>query len=399
MLRHSPAAVLLLTLLTGPLTAGTPGWKRIQLDAAFRSEGVAATDVNHDDRIDILAGDVWYESPKWKMHAIRKVGHFVAGVGYSNSFVNFTYDINRDGWDDYILIGFPGDPFHWYENPRNKPGHWKEHVIWHSACNEGPLFTDLTGDGKPELLLGSQPERQMGFLPIPAPDRAADTWTFFPISKPGDPKTNGTFKYYHGLGTGDFNRDGRTDVLIAHGWWEAPRNRKAGPWPFHPFSLSKPDSDTPVRASTIHTEDLDLDGDSDIITSSAHAYGIWWFENLTGGDSPRFRYHLIDGSYSQTHGMAYVDVNGDGQRDIVTGKRFFAHNGHDPGGKDPIVMYWYEVKRKKGSPPKFIPHEIVAGRDTGIGTQFLMKDLNGDGRIDIVLSNKKGVNLLLQTKP
>ncbi len=57
-------------------------------------------------------------------------------------------------------------------------------------------------------------------------------------------------------------------------------------------------------------------------------------------------------------------------------------------------MVWYEVKRGKGSPPQFIRHEIVEGRDTGIGTQFEVTDINGDGLPDIVLSNKKGVNIL-----
>ncbi len=59
-------------------------------------------------------------------------------------------------------------------------------------------------------------------------------------------------------------------------------------------------------------------------------------------------------------------------------------------------MVWYEVKRTKGSPPQFIRHEIPEGRDTGIGTQFEVTDVNGDGLPDIVLSNKKGVNILVQ---
>ena len=80
----------------------------------------------------------------------------------------------------------------------------------------------------------------------------------------------------------------------------------------------------------------------------------------------------------------------------VTGKRFFAHNGGDPGAKDASLMYWFEVKKKKGSAPQFIAHEIVAGRNTGIGTQFQCIDFNKDGNVDIALSNKKGVNLLIQ---
>jgi hypothetical protein len=373
-------------------------WKRIKLDDRFRSEGVAAADVNKDGKMDVIAGDVWYEAPSWTMHEIRKPGSYVAGKGYSNSFANFAYDVNGDGWTDLIYIGFPGAPFHWYENPKNQSGHWKEHLIWHSACNETPLFQDVDGDSKPEIVLGSQPESRMGYLRIPKGDAVYKKWTFHAVSTKGDPHKNGTFKYYHGLGVGDLNGDGRNDVLIPHGWWEAPQDRGETPWTFHPFSLSKTGKGNPLPAANIHVDDLDGDGDRDIIMSSAHRYGVWWFENSSGKSGTRFKYHFIDESYSQTHAMEYVDINGDGQKDIVTGKRFYAHNGGDPGGKDPVVMVWYEVKKGKGKPPKFIRHEIQAGRDTGIGTQFLVTDMNGDGKPDIVLSNKKGVNVLLQAR-
>jgi hypothetical protein len=236
----------------------------------------------------------------------------------------------------------------------------------------------------------------MGFASVPSIKNVAKKWDFQPISKAGEPRKNGTFKYYHGLGYGDLNKDGRTDVLIMHGWWEAPAEKPSGPWQFHPYKLSKDNKSDPLKGADIHVYDLDLDGDNDLVTSCAHEFGVWWFENVGGNSKPEFKYHLIDESYSQTHAMEFVDINGDGTKDIVTGKRYFAHNGTDPGGKDPIVMYWYEIQRKKGSPPRFIPHEIKAGRGTGVGTQFQATDINGDGRIDIVLSNKAGVNILLQ---
>ncbi len=153
-----------------------------------------------------------------------------------------------------------------------------------------------------------------------------------------------------------------------------------------------------LAAANMFAYDLDLDGDQDIVMSSAHQHGIWWFENIGGNEEPDFKYHLIDDSFPRTPALQLADVNEDSDLDLITGKRFYAHNGHDPGGKDPVVMYWIEVQRKKNTPPKFIPHEIEAGRDTGIGTQFTVKDFDGDGKVDIVLGNKKGVNVLLQTR-
>src|SRR4051812_14367282 len=92
LMRARLSAACLLVLAAGSLFADEPKWQRIKLDGTFRSEGVAAFDVNKDGRIDVVAGDVWYEAPDWKMHEIRTPGKFVVGVGYSNSFLNFGYD-------------------------------------------------------------------------------------------------------------------------------------------------------------------------------------------------------------------------------------------------------------------------------------------------------------------
>ncbi len=385
---------------------GEPKFERVKLDDTFRAEGVAVGDFNKDGKLDVAAGDYWYSAPDWKLTRFRQplnqqgqpTDGYDGSKGYSNCFASFSYDVNHDSWDDLIVVGYPGDPFYWYENPQNKAGDWKQHQIWHSACNETVLFTDLTGDGLPELVLGSQPERQIGYLSLPTVEKCYEKWVFTPISEPGDPNQNGTFKYYHGLGTGDVDKDGRLDVIIPHGWWQAPEKRDSGVWAFHPLPLAKDNQGAPVPASNIYAMDLDLDGDNDLILSSAHDFGIWWFENPGPNSQEPFKYHLIDESFSQTHALALVDFTGKDKPALVTGKRYFAHMGGDPGEFQPVVMHWFEIVRTKGQPPQFVKHEIEAGKETGVGTQFTVADINRDGLLDVVLSNKKGVNLLLQTK-
>lgn len=416
MFRLLPRTLTTLLLLTSSWCVADEDerWIRIQLDARFRSEGVAAADLNNDGAVDVVAGDVWYEAPRvgsagyhdaaqWTMHEIREPGEFVAGKGYSNTFCVFARDVDRDGWQDVIVIGFPGEPFHWYRNPGNEKNHWAEQQIWTSACNESPEFEDLNGDGIPELVLASQPEAQLGFVRVPDPAGGSHAAGFQAISEPSAmPKDarnrgvdNGTFRYSHGLGVADVDLDGNRDIVVRFGWWKSPGSIDGEElWKFHPIRVSTPEGEQPLPDSAnIYARDFDQDGDADLILSSAHRYGVWWAENLGKGT---WQLHTIDDSYSQTHAMEEVDINGDGQLDYVTGKRFFAHNGHDPGGNDPVVMYWYEVQQDQDGSPKFIPHEIVAGRDTGVGTQFTIQDMNADGRPDVVLSNKKGVNLLIQ---
>ncbi len=365
------------------VAAGQVSFKKIIVDKTFRAEGAAVADVNHDGKLDILAGDVWYSAPDWQMHEVRPVGQYDGTKGYSNCFENFAQDVNGDGWVDSIVIGLPAGPCLWYENPKNQLGHWKERTVVGSACNETPIFVDLLGDGKPVLIFAVRPEGQMCWFSVPKD--LEGLWDMHVIA-PG-PDAPGTKQYSHGLGAGDVNGDGRCDVLVKEGWWQAPEKRTADNWKFHPANLGPDCADMLVY-------DIDGDGDSDVITSSAHNYGIWWFEQKPGAEEPQFEQHVIFKEFSQPHAIRLVDINGDGVKDLVAGKRYFAHMGKDPGEYEPAVLYWFELRRPQSGKAEFIPHKI--DDDSGVGTQFEIADMNGDGKPDIAASNKKGVHVFLE---
>jgi hypothetical protein len=390
----------------GPSTTTTVAWRKVVVDAKFRSEGVAVADVNQDGKADIITGEIWYEAPAWKAHEMQKPGEYGDGLkNYSHTFAVWAEDFNKDGWPDALVIDFPGEPCYWLENPGKAGGHWKRHIVWHSACNETPIFTDLHGKGERVLVMGFQPKGnakdspfgQMAYFKPGADPRAL--WVMHPISEPSvlpemkDGKIvkgtgnaiPGTHRYAHGLGVGDVNRDGRLDVLCTGGWWEQPVNAEGKPWLFHPAKLGEPCADMFVY-------DLDGDGKMDVLSTSAHKFGIWAYMQRATDSSghPAFiKDELFKDLVSETHALHCEDIDGDGQKDLITGKRFYSHGRSEPGSDKAAMLYWFKANKDKSGLVKFTP--IAIDDDSGIGTQFTIADVDGDGKRDIVTSNKKGV--------
>ena len=359
-------------------------FRKITITKDFVSEGVAIGDVNHDGKLDVMAGSFWFESPHWIRHNITSPKIFFPDTTFSNSFLDFSMDVNQDGWIDLIRIGYPGEEAVWYENPKNASGYWKEHPIYRHVGNESPALVDIDGDGRPDLLCNDPIKKIMIWIKSPV-DKGDTLWKVYTISHDSTLATN---RYTHGLGFGHMNLDGRRDVIITKGWWEMPKDPKQPDWTFHPADLGE-------DAAQMYAIDIDGDGDMDLISSSAHNYGIWWHEQVIDDQGQiHFQHHEISKEFSETHGLVMTDINGDGFPDLVTGKRYFAHNGKDPGGYEPAVLYWFELK--PGRPPVWIPHLI--DDDSGVGLLPVVTDINRDGLPDIITANKKGVYIFEQVK-
>ncbi|MBX7074429.1 MAG: VCBS repeat-containing protein [Pirellulales bacterium] len=354
-------------------------FKKSKLDHEFRSEGVAVGDFNHDGKQDIAAANMYFAAPDWKAHPIVDKPETFNPAVYSHSFCNFADDLNGDGWDDLIVCDFPGQQTWWFENPQSAAGAWKKHECVPVTNNESPTYLDVDGDGRRELVFADGTPAIALASPAAKP---ADLWK---IRQIGAPNTPGTNKFSHGLGVGDVNADGRNDLLCNEAWWEAPADNAAGEWKMHPANLSQ-------LCANMYVYDFDGDGDNDILSSSAHAFGIWWHEQTPDG----WKEHEIDSSFSQTHSLCFADINSDGLPDFVTGKRWWAHGAKgDPGSDQPAVMYWFEFSREGGK-PRWTPHQF--DHDSGVGTQFEVADINGDGLLDVATSNKKGTHYFEQVR-
>lgn len=378
----------------------TDKWQKQQLSRYFWSEGACAADVNGDGDMDVLSGPYWFEGPDFKTtHTIypatesfqagdEKIEGFEGGLGekntYSNNFIAFAHDLSGDGKPDYIVNSFPGKDTYWYENPGAEGGGWKRHVALAVTDNESPMFVDMNGDEQPDLLCMS--EGTLGYA-VFDPENPTAAWKWNAVS-PVDKEAR--FRFTHGLGHGDINSDGLTDILEAKGWWEQPAGWDGkSHWTFHPVDFGK-------GGAQMYGYDVNGDKRTDVITSLAgHGYGLAWFEQNEDGT---FKQHLLTDTpekkgstgvaFSQPHAIDLADLNGDGTMDIVTGKRFWAHGSDgDVEPNQPAVVYAFHLSRENG---KATYKPEIIDDDSGIGCQVMATDLNKDGKPDIVVGNKKG---------
>jgi hypothetical protein len=379
--------VALLVLAASPALADNPTFKKLTLTDQFYAEGAYYGDFNKDGKLDVVAGPFWYEGPDFQTKHEYRPAKAYDPKGYSDNFLTFTADFNGDGWIDIFCVPHPGTPGYWYENPAGKDGAWKQHLAHNSVEGESPMWADINGDGRPDLVFNTG-----GFLGYATYDPAKpdEPWAFHPISTKG-----GYHKYTHGIGYGDVNGDGRVDFLESAGWWEQPAGVQPDqPWTFHAFKFAD-------AAAQMFVYDVDGDGLGDVITTwHCHLYGLVWYKQVKDAQGqigfqqqvilpPKPDLNSPDLRFSQMHAIELVDINGDGLKDILTGKRFWAHGPKGDAEPDaPAVVYWFELHRDAQKGVQFIPHMI--DDNSGVGTQVAAVDLNGDKVPDVIVGNKKG---------
>jgi len=338
-------------------------FKKIVVDTRFVSEGVAIADVNRDGKLDIIAGSFWYQAPDWNANEIVPYKPVEPRTAWSNSFHNWAADLNKDGWVDQIVIGMPGEKAIWRENPKGNDQPWTEHLIWRSAGNESPLYEDLFRNGKKVLVMAYDDAHLAWFEPSSDPYKE---WICHNIS---EPKGSGSQRYSHGLGVGDVNGDGRNEIITKGGYYVAPN--EPGSW-----SFVKADLGSDCAQMLVH--------ERGVLSTSAHARGVWWNQPANGG----FKRTVIDETISVTHAAVLATLGG--KTNLVTGKRKWGHPpGVDPGSEEPHWLVRYELVGEKWT-------RHVIDEDSGVGTQFVVQDINGDGLLDIVTANKNGVFLFVQ---
>jgi hypothetical protein len=354
--------------------------KRLISDSMY--EACSVFDVNGDGIPDILSGSFWYEGPDYtRRHRICDVTEFGE---YHDDFCDYPMDVDGDGLLDLITGSWFTETLRWRRNPGNTTEEWTTTDIDHCGPIETIRFYDIDGCGVPEIFPNTHTQ-PLDLYKFVGDDNGRGTGLYLKIKITTEASG-------HGIGFVDINGDGRMDIVLSDGWLEQPEDLYQTPWTFHPeWSLGS--ASVPIIG-----HDVNGDGLVDLIVGQAHGYGLHWYEQRTSDDGSRcWIRHLIDNSGSQFHDLRLFDLDLDGELELITGKRYRAHNDGDPGAHDPVGLYYYRING--GQFDKVIIDFGSAQEASGTGIYFWIHDLTGNGYPDIIAPGKEGLYLFENMGP
>ena len=358
----------------------------VQTLAVDLHENCAVGDVDGDGRLDVAAGRNWYRNGEWVPRPIRDIPN---KNGYSFSNSDFLLDCDADGDLDLLAGNYFDGEVAWWENPGGEEvlrgSLWTKHILGDTGQNTNELnvLEDIDGDGKPEWIATQWVANKPLLVWRLSSDAAGRLTGIEEHRISGDDVPDGKGNG-HGYGFGDLNGDGLADLLVSTGWYEQPADGPwSGPWSFHedlgvPFSL-------PVLI-----DDMTGDGQNDLLFGTPHNYGVELWTNDGVGEDGRLKLtkRTLDKSFSQAHAVHLADIDGDGQNELITGKRVRAHNGNDPGGTDPPQVVYFDLDALEAGP------RVIERGSVGIGLAIRSADLDADGDVDLIVAGKDGTQIL-----
>lgn len=375
-----------------PAERSSPRFRVQHFEDFYYGWSAAAGDFNRDGVLDVTIGNRYYLGPAFtESRELYLAQAFNPAKEYGPAMVNYAGDYTGDGWDDVLVAESRAPAL--YVNPRGESRRWTRHTVFPAVVSESIMFIDVNKDGKADAVFAGDNKVQWA---TSDPANPTGLWKSYDVSGAGP--WGGSI---HGIGAGDINADGRVDLIAPHGWWEQPAGgATVTPWTFHQAAFGRAGN----AGGNIEVADLNGDRLPDIVTAlAAHGFGLAWYEQKrSAAGAISFVEHQIMGdftaknpgnvTFTELHALTMADVDGDGTKDIITGKRHWAHldSYSDPDSMGAAVLYWFKPIRdpKAEGGVRFVP-ELIHNR-SGVGSMIQTADLNKDGAIDILAGTNRG---------
>lgn len=309
----------------------------------------------------------------WQRHTIDNTSRGADGVRLK--------DVNGDKLPDIVTGWEEGGVIRAYLHPgqRDIKRGFPMVTVGKVRSPEDAVFVDLDGDGAVDVVSSCEGRTKTVFVHW-APKKKGDYLIEKKWSTAAFPATKNLTRWMFAV---PMQMDGKhgVDLVIGSknpkaqiGWLESPKNpRDVSAWKWHTIHKAG-------WIMSLFAIDIDGDGDRDIVTTDRKGpkRGCYWLENPgVGKQAGLWKAHPIGGLMREVMFVKPCDLDGDKRQDFV-----IAVKGGD-------ILF---CKRTTDSKPKWTEHGIQSPANIGTGKAVAIGDIDGDGRQDIVLSCENAKN-------
>jgi hypothetical protein len=310
---------------------------------------------------------------------------FAAGAG-GGAFSVAASDLNGDGRTDLIVAKQSAGTISVLLNttsPGSATPQFANAVNFSvGASLSSVAVADLNGDGRPDIVVTDQPSAVVSVL-VNQTTPGSSTPQF------ASPANFATGNGPTSVAVGDLNGDGLTDLVVADSNANAVSVLLNQTTPGGPLNFTNHvDFATGQSPDSVAVADLNGDGKPDVAVADGSFSGyvsVLLNQTAPGSASPQLAAHVDFAAGSLPKSVAVADLNGDGKPDLVVANEY-----------SNSVSVFLNMTTPGAAAPSFAANVDFA---TGsLPDAVTVKDLNGDGKLDVIVANNSStVSVLLNT--